>query len=250
MVDIFNLYSEKYDLWYDSEEGRPLYESELCCLKSLTEHCFPHVLEVGVGTGRFAQWFPGAIGIDPAYNALRFAQRRGVRVVQAIGETLPFKDETFGCVLLIVTLCFVQNPIDVLQEAKRVLKRSGSIIIGLVPKDTPWGEFYEKKKKHGHPFYSNARFYSRKDLEKMLYKCGMRISEIRSTLLQRPQDKRRVEIPIDGFLKEAGFLCIEAKRKFCYCEYDMTDNQNVSKSLLMFFISSVKERAFLNWNSL
>jgi ubiquinone/menaquinone biosynthesis C-methylase UbiE len=212
MADIFDLYAEKYDSWYDSGGGKPLYESELQCLKTLTEDCRPPVLEVGVGTGRFAQWLPGTIGIDPAYNVLRFAQRRGVRVALAMGEMLPFKDKTFGCVLLIVTLCFVQSPLYVLKEAKRVLKRNGSIIMGFVPKDSPWGEFYQEKKKMGHPFYSHAIFYSRKDLEKMLCKCEMRISKIRSTLLQRPQENRRIETPIDGFLKEAGFLCIEVKR--------------------------------------
>lgn len=212
MADIFDLYTEEYDSWYESEEGIILYKSEILCLKPLIDNCILPILEIGVGTGRFAQLFPGGIGIDPAHSALRFAQKRGTRVVQAVGEMLPFRNETFGSVFIILTLCFVQDPLDVLKEAKRVLKREGSIIVGLVPKDSPWGEFYENKKKQGHPFYSHARFYSRKDLEKMLYKCGMRISKIRSTLLQRPQDNRSVETPIDGFLREAGFLCVEAKR--------------------------------------
>ncbi|MBE0425886.1 MAG: class I SAM-dependent methyltransferase [Nitrospirae bacterium] len=211
--NIFNVLTEKYDGWYDSEEGKPLYESELICLNAFIEDCSLPVLEIGAGTGRFAKCFSGTIGVDPAFNALRLAQQRGIQVVQTIGEMLPFKDETFGCVLLIVTLCFVQNPVDVLKEAKRVLKRNGSIIIGLVPKDSPWGIFYEAKKKQGHPFYSHARFYSRKDLEKMLQKCGMKISKIRSTLLQKPQENPHVEAHIDGFFKEAGFICIEAKIK-------------------------------------
>ena len=210
--NIFNILTEKYDAWYDSEEGKPLYESELLCLKPLIDVSFSPILEVGVGTGRFAKCFPGTIGVDPAFNALKLAQQRGIQVVQAIGEMLPFKNVTFRCVLLMVTLCFVQNPLDVLKEAKRVLKRNGSIIIGLVPKDSPWGIFYETKKKQGHPFYSHARFYSRKDLEKMLHKCEMKILKIRSTLLQRPQENPHVETPIDGFFEEAGFICIKAKK--------------------------------------
>ncbi|MDI6890284.1 MAG: class I SAM-dependent methyltransferase [Thermodesulfovibrionales bacterium] len=214
MDNIFNVLTGEYDAWYDSEDGKPLYESELLCLKPLVENCISPILEIGVGTGRFAKCFPGTIGIDPAFNALRLAQQRGVQVVQAVGEMLPFKDETFGCVLLIVTLCFVQNPVHVLSEAKRVLKQDGSIIIGLIPKDSPWGIFYEEKKRQGHPFYGEATFYSLPDMEKLLEETGMMIMSIRSTLLQRPDEPRRIEEPVESYSKIAGFLCIEAKIKY------------------------------------
>jgi len=210
---IFDDLTEKYDSWYDSEDGRPLYESELLCLRPLIENAPKPILEIGVGTGRFAMHFPDVTGIDPSINALRMAEKRGVKIVHGYGENLPFEDETFGCILIIVTLCFVQNPLVVLKEAKRVLKKDGCIIIGLVPKDSPWGIFYEEKKKQGHPFYSRARFYTRKDVEKMLQKCGMKITNFRSTLLQRPQENPHVEAPVEGFFKKAGFICIEAKNK-------------------------------------
>src|SRR4030066_1140091 len=122
MKSIFDISTEKYDAWYDSGDGRPLYESELLCLKPFIEDETCPILEIGVGTGRFAEHLPGVIGVDPAFNALKYAQKRGVDVVQAIGEQLPFRDETFGCIMLIVTLCFVRSPIDVLREAKRVLR--------------------------------------------------------------------------------------------------------------------------------
>ena len=212
MTSIFNISTEKYDTWYDSEDGRPLYESELLCLKPFIENAPSPILEIGVGTGRFAECFPEVIGIDPAFNALKFAQKRGVDVVQAIGEQLPFKDETFACIMLIVTLCFVQSPIDVLREGKRVLKRNGYIVIGLVPKDSPWGASYEEKKRQRHPFYSIARFYSFDDIEGMLQDAGLKIARVRSTLFQRPEEPRRIENPVEEYRKEAGFLCIEVKK--------------------------------------
>jgi ubiquinone/menaquinone biosynthesis C-methylase UbiE len=212
MTDIFDLYAEEYDSWYDSEKGKPLYESELHCLKSLVEDCLPPVLEVGVGTGRFAQWFPGAIGIDPAPNALRCAQRRDVRVSQATGEKLPFRNETFGTIFIVLTLCFVQNPLAVLKEAKRVLKREGSIVIGFIQKGSPWGALYEEKKKNGHPIYSRARFYSLEEIAKMFEQSGLVISKVRSTLLQRPDQTPMFEKSVDGFVEGAGFLCIEVKK--------------------------------------
>lgn len=213
MRNIFNIYSEEYDSWYESKEGIPLYKSELLCLKPLIDNCILPILEIGVGTGRFAKWFPEAVGIDPAFNALKLAQQRGIQVVQAVGEMLPFRDETFGSVFIIFTLCFVQNPLAVLKEAERVLKKKGSIIIGFIPKGSPLGTFYEEKKKQGHPIYSHARFYSLEDLENMFNNCELKISKVKSTLLQEPQENPHVEMPINGFFKEAGFICIEAKIK-------------------------------------
>ncbi|VAX27342.1 tRNA (adenine(37)-N6)-methyltransferase [hydrothermal vent metagenome] len=209
--NVFDILTDRYDAWYDSEEGRPLYESELRCLKSLVENAPPPILEIGVGTGRFAMYFPDVTGVDPAMNALKMAEKRGIKAVQAYGEHLPFKDGTFGCILIIVTLCFVEEPLGVLREAKRVLRQDGSIIIGLVPKDSTWGTFYEEKKRQGHPFYGSARFYTLEEVEGMLKEAGLKISRIRSTLLQKPEEPRRVEELVEGYVKGAGFLCIEVK---------------------------------------
>jgi len=214
MTDIFDLITEEYDSWYDSEKGKPLYESEMHCLESLVEDCLLPVLEIGVGTGRFAKWFPKAIGIDPALNALRYAQGRGVRVIQAKGDMLPFQNETFGTVFIVLTLCFVQAPLAVLSEAKRVLKREGSIVLGFIQKGSSWGALYEEKKKNGHPVYGRAQFYSFEDVEKLLQQFGLTISRVKSTLLQRPDGEPMVEKPIDGFVKAAGFLCIKVKKGF------------------------------------
>jgi SAM-dependent methyltransferase len=210
--NIFDILTDKYDAWYDSEDGRPLYESELKCLRPMVESSPGPILEIGVGTGRFAMHFPDVTGIDPSPNALRMAKTRGVKTVPGYGENLPFEDGSFGCILIIVTLCFVDRPLHVLREAKRVLKKDGSIIIGLVPGDSAWGAFYEEKKRAGHPFYSNARFYTLKDVEDMLQTTGLKIAKIGSTLLQKPDEPRRAEEPAECYVKGAGFLCIEAKK--------------------------------------
>jgi SAM-dependent methyltransferase len=210
--NIFDILTDKYDAWYDSEDGRPLYESEVTCLKPMVKKCAGPILEIGVGTGRFAMHFPDVTGIDPSMNVLKMAEKRGVKTVHGYGENLPFDDESFGCILLIVTLCFVDKPLEVLREAKRVLTKDGSIIIGLVPRDSSWGTFYEEKHRAGHPFYSNARFYTLKDVEDMLQTAGLKIMRIRSTLLQKPDEPRRTEEPSECYVKDAGFLCIEAKK--------------------------------------
>ena len=209
---VFDTFTEKYDAWYNSKDGKSLYESEILCLKALIKNPSTPILEIGVGTGRFSMWFKGAIGIDPALHALRFAKKRGTHVVQANGENVPFRDETFGCIMLIVTMCFLQNPVTVLKEANRVLKENGALIIGFIQKDSSWGRFYEEKKRKGHPLYIEAKFYTLDDIERLLKITGLRISQIKSTLLRNPDMPAEIESPFDGYYNNAGFVCMEVKR--------------------------------------
>lgn len=65
MTSIPDSLTEGYDTWYDSKEGRPLYESQFACLKPLVEEAPRPILEIGVGTGRFTMYFLPATGIDP-----------------------------------------------------------------------------------------------------------------------------------------------------------------------------------------
>lgn len=88
---------------------------------------------------------------------LMLAKGRGIEVVKGAGEKLPFRDRTFGGALLIVTLCFVDDPSEVLGESKRVLMDDGSIILGLILKESPWARFYEEGRVDS--LYKIARFY-------------------------------------------------------------------------------------------
>ncbi len=85
--------------------------------------------------------------------------------------------------------------------------------IGLVPGDSQWGEYYEEKKKAGNPFYGKACFYTFAEVRKMVELAGLEISGVRSTLFQKPEGPRRVGEAVDGYSEEAGFLCIDARKK-------------------------------------
>ncbi|MBI5598644.1 MAG: class I SAM-dependent methyltransferase [Deltaproteobacteria bacterium] len=208
--DVFEATAADYDSWYDSAEGRPLYESELECVKDVVPRPSMPLLEIGVGSGRFAMRFPGAIGVDLTTNLLRMARKRGVKAVKARGEALPFGDGVFGCVLAIATLCFVESPLDVLMEAARVLRDGGCAVIGFIPRDSPWGALYEEKKRKGHPVYRHARFYTLDELKAFLTDAGFSVERVKSTLLRRPDEERRTEEPLEGYVRGAGFVCVEA----------------------------------------
>lgn len=178
---LFDKNWERYDAWFERHGN--IYLSELKALqKALPEG---DGLEVGVGSGRFASPLDVKIGIDPSINMLRLAKKRGIEAILGVGEALPFKDRTFDFVLIVVTLCFVEEPEHVLREACRVLRSGGRLVVGEINKDSQWGRLYEAKRKESM-FYKAANFYSGDDIIKMFDRAGIRYLESYQTLLQPP----------------------------------------------------------------
>jgi len=208
----FDIMAGEYDAWYDSDKGRPLYESELKCLKTLLHEGGLPLLEIGVGTGRFAMHFPGAFGLDPALGSLKLARKRGIRCVSGAGESLPFKDNTFRTVLIVATLCFVEDPQAVLDEAARVLAPGGAAVVGFVPRSSPWGLLYEKKIREGSVFYRGARFHALPDVEGFARRAGLRVTSIACTLLQPPSGPATVEEPTGRYVEGAGFVFLRLEK--------------------------------------
>lgn len=208
---LFERLAERYDAWYDGPVGRVAFSLEVETIKPLLDGAARPWLEVGVGSGRFAQKLQVDVGIDPALRPLLLAKRRDLTVIQSVGEKLPFKDASFGAVLIVVTLCFVKDPVAVLLEAKRVLRPNGALVLGMVFADSQWGEFYKQKALAGHPFYLAAQFITRSELKQMLDLVGFRLVAARSTLRQPPSDSTLHPEPIlDGDSPEAGFAAWKA----------------------------------------
>lgn len=212
--EAFTSHAEEYDAWFDSEQGSTIFTMETECLRPIL-HRYPQpYLEVGVGSGRFAQALGIEYGVDPAPALLKKAKSRGVKVQRAIGEKLPFTSGSFGGVLLALTLCFVADPEQVLQEVSRVLIPDGGLVLGLILKGGPWARFYERKGKEGHPIYSRARFFVKKDADDLLARSGFDVLSYRSVLFQSPgQSSYHSEHPVSVYRKSAGFTTIDSRKR-------------------------------------
>jgi len=209
-VEVFDREAARYDAWFDSPGGRALFPSEVEAVNLLLKDLPGPVLEVGVGTGRFAEALGVPYGVDPALGALRIARKRGIHVAQARGEALPFPDRIFGGVLLIVTLCFA-SPRPLLQEAKRVLTPDGAVVIADILRESPWGRWYSEKKAAGHPFYRYATFYTLEDLEGSLADAGLVVAGAASAITQAPGGALAAEPAYQGLEEGASFICLLAK---------------------------------------
>jgi SAM-dependent methyltransferase len=207
-IEIFEKHAQEYDEWFD--ENKAIYKSEILALKDL----IPREgigLEIGVGTGRFAIPLGIKIGVEPAKAMADMARKRGIDVREARAEALPFDDKSFDFVLMVTTICFLKNPIQALEEIKRVLKPGGCIIIGMIDRNSPLGETYERKKITSK-FYKYANFYSLDQVLNWLTNLDFGHVVTHQTVFKSPGQINAVEPFKEGHGKGA-FVVIAAKKK-------------------------------------
>lgn len=214
VVKAFEQYAEDYDKWFDSHEGKIIFAMEVDAVRLLMKGLEKPSLEVGVGTGRFAKELGIDFGVDPSSKALEIAKKRSINVKKARGEKLPFKDESFGSLFILFTLCFVKDPEKVISEAKRVLRNGGGLIVGIINKESPWGELYMRKKAENHPIYTHAQFYSANEVSEMIENAGMSVEAYTSTLCRPPSERPYKESAHDKLIEGAGFVCMLARKKY------------------------------------
>jgi SAM-dependent methyltransferase len=205
----FDTLASAYDAWFE-EEGILSFPIEVEAFREILPLLPKPWLEVGVGSGRFAQALVIETGIDPSIKLLDMATGRGIDVVLSKGENASFRDGAFGAVFIIVTLCFVGSPLEVLTEANRLLRMGGKVVLGLVLQESPWGQYYQLKKNEGHRFYKHATFYSYAEVKRLLKQTGFSIEHVLSTLFQKPGEVERMESPQKGYSPDAGFTVILA----------------------------------------
>jgi SAM-dependent methyltransferase len=208
----FDDLATEYDAWFD-KDGSLIFFIEVQAFKSLLPSLPKPWLEIGVGSGRFAQALGIQTGIDPSIKLIEMARQRDITAFLGRGDQEMFDEESFGTVFLIVTLCFLNSPLDVLKEANRILIPGGKMVLGLVLKESPWGQFYLVKKAQGHRFYKYANFYSYEEIVGLLDQAGFVTEKIVSTLFQRPSRVHHAESPKEGYFPDAGFTIILAGKR-------------------------------------
>ncbi len=96
------------------------------------------VLEIGIGSALnlpfYAPEVSEVIGVDPSPALVSIARKRQsglpfrFEVIEGTGERLPLEDASFDTVLTTWSLCSVGDPIQVLLEARRVLRPGGKLL--------------------------------------------------------------------------------------------------------------------------
>ena len=179
-IEPFEKYSDRYDEWF--ERNRHAYHAELEAIRQVMPPPPAKGLEVGVGSGKFAVPLGIKTGVEPSENMAFKAERQGIRVFRNVAEKLPFPDSEFDFVLMITTICFVDDILKSFQEAFRVLKPHGCLIAGFVDRESELGKKYSDKSNTG-VFYRDATFFSAQEVGKYLTDAGFFNLTFKQTLI-------------------------------------------------------------------
>jgi len=169
-VEPFEEYASQYEDWF--ERNKFLYESELRAIREQLPKSGKGI-EIGVGSGRFAAPLGIKLGVEPSRKMRELAQSRGIKAIEGVAEKLPFHNSQFEFTLMVTTICFVDDIHTSFQEAYKVLKPGGYLIIGFIDKESSIGKSYQQRKKKS-VFYRIATFYTVDEVVSNLKKVGFK----------------------------------------------------------------------------
>ena len=188
-TEAFERYPDKYEQWFQRHQFA--YRTELAAVKRIIP-LNGRGIEIGVGSGRFAAPLGIPIGIEPSQSMIRLAAQRGLRVIRGVAEFLPIANAVFDYVLMITTICFLDDTEKALGEAYRIVKEKGWIILGLVDKESLIGKAYSKDK-NKNIFYTDADFFSADQVVSILTRVGFHDFSFYQTLHKPLKDIYRVD---------------------------------------------------------
>jgi dolichol-phosphate mannosyltransferase len=88
------------------------------------------ILDAGCGSSVIIQSLNNAIGMDFLFPKLRFLRRYGIPITQGSAFALPFKDDSFDCVISSEVIEHVPYDDALFTEMRRVLRDDGTLILG------------------------------------------------------------------------------------------------------------------------
>ena len=201
-IDAFEKHSDAYDDWFEKNQGA--YEAELKAVRQLLPTGEVQGMEIGVGSGKFAVPLGIKIGVEPSEQMAVKAEGLGIEVYPGVAEKLPFPADQFDFVLMVTTICFVDDVTQSFREALRVLVSGGCAIIGFVDMESELGRKYLQNR-HKSKFYKEATFFSTKEVLDHLKTAGFGATEVKQTLI--PGDTEKTVL--DGY-GEGAFVVIKA----------------------------------------
>jgi len=184
VADISGLYDKEYfngegfdhGVSYDTELAKPdiINPVRLKNIERFGEK--GRLLDIGCAFGRFLLaakglgWTP--YGVELSKHAAAHAKKIGLNVKQGTLIDAKFKKDNFDCITMFDVIEHLQNPLSVLEEARRILKKDGLIVIETADVSSLSARI--RKDKWTYFLLGHLCYFSRKTLRAMLKKAGFR----------------------------------------------------------------------------
>ncbi|MBI5539085.1 MAG: class I SAM-dependent methyltransferase [Bacteroidia bacterium] len=204
-INPFDIYTDEYEEWFRLNDV--IFQSELLAIRTLLPLSGTGI-EIGIGSGIFAEKLGINFGVDPSEKMLELARKRNLTVKSGVAENLPYPDAGFDFAVFITSLCFIQDPDKALKETFRILKDEGEIIIAFIDRESRLGQILLKDKENS-VFYKQATFYSVPEINAMLQNNGFEIVKTVQTL--NSLDFAAIETPSVGY-GTGSFIVVKGKK--------------------------------------
>ena len=111
----------------------------------LTNHLLGRSLDIGCGIGDMLAFRDNMVGVDINPLTVGYCISRGFDARLMLADRLPFEDEQFGSVLLDNVLEHLAEPLPLLHEIRRVLKKDVGVLLVGVPGIKGWASDADHK---------------------------------------------------------------------------------------------------------
>lgn len=206
-IEPFEKYFLRYEQWFI--DNLNVYKSELLAIKSLLPKRKKSI-EIGVGSGKFAAPLGIMVGIEPSNKMRQLSLKRGIDVINAVGEFLPIRKERLDLVLMVTTICFLDDIKMAFEDVYNILTSKGSFIIGFIDRNSTIGIKYQLQKKE-NVFYNVADFYSVDEVVSYLKTANFTKFEFSQTIFRPLHEIKDIE-PIKPNYGEGSFVVIKADK--------------------------------------
>jgi len=228
----FDEHAAEYDSWF--LQNRNVLQSEVELLAGALQNP-GRTLSVGCGSGLFEMILRDShdidihFGVEPAEGMAEIAMKRGMEVKIGPAETLPFDDDSFDTVLFNGTPSYIGDLKRAFQEASRVLRDGGHVVVADVPAESSYGTLYRLASMIGtwddeslkviapavpYPmeFAAAANWRTTQEKLDLLDEVGFSIVDTSQTLTLHPKFSNDTpESPVPGY-DRGDYVAIRAKK--------------------------------------
>ena len=122
---------------YGNHNSLPYRKAKIIAEKVSSGH---RILDIGCGSGEFLfrmkDKFDYLFGVDSSPSAIEWAKQKNrefknIQFFEGDIDKCKFKDDFFDCCLCLDVLEHAKNPMEILVEIKRVLRKEGQLVVSM-----------------------------------------------------------------------------------------------------------------------